>query len=91
MGEAHNVIQWVAFALSLLADWLVASINERRRNTGFGMFLLSNVVWTVWGVQTLAYALIALPVCLAALNIRRLPKVKQDGLYAAVCQTGRGC
>lgn len=79
MNEALDLIQWVAFALSLLAGWLVASTKERRRNIGFWVFLLSNAAWTVWGVHTSAYALIALQVCLAALNVRGLLKTKRGG------------
>jgi hypothetical protein len=58
---------------------VVASTKERRRNVGFWIFLLSNVAWTIWGVHTSAYALIALQVCLAALNIRGLSKTKKSG------------
>lgn len=79
MSDALDLIQWGAFALSLVAAWLVASTKERRRNVGFWIFLLSNVAWTVWGAHTSAYALIALQVCLAALNIRGLSKTKQPG------------
>lgn len=79
MDAALDFIQWGAFALSLLAAWLVASTKESRRNIGFWVFLVSNVAWTVWGVHTSAYALIALQVCLAALNVRGLAKTRQDG------------
>lgn len=76
MDETLDLIQWAAFALSLLAAWLVASTKEHRRKIGFWVFLLSNVAWTVWGVHTSAHALIALQGCLAALNIRGLSKTK---------------
>lgn len=76
MDETLDLNQWAAFALSLLAAWLVASTNEHRRNIGFWVFLLSNVAWTVWGTHTSAYAHIALQVCLASLNIRGLSKTK---------------
>ncbi|SFQ29835.1 hypothetical protein SAMN05216567_113126 [Variovorax sp. OK605] len=76
MSEALDLIQWAAFALSLMAAWLVASSKERRRNIGFWVFLLSNIAWTVWGMHTSAYALIALQICLAALNVRGLNKTK---------------
>lgn len=78
MSEALDLVQWAAFALSLLAAWLVASAKESRRNMGFWVFLLSNVAWTVWGLHTSAYALIALQACLAALNVRGLSKTKKD-------------
>jgi hypothetical protein len=41
-----------------------------KRNWGFWLFLLSNVLWIVWGVHDHAYALIFLQLCLAFLNIR---------------------
>lgn len=69
-----DLIQWPAFAASVAAAWLVASNQQGRRNTGFWVFLVSNVLWGVWGIHTNAFALIALQVCLAALNIRGLFK-----------------
>ncbi|WP_429611083.1 hypothetical protein [Variovorax sp. W2I14] len=79
--EMLSLVQWPAFAASVAAAWLVASNSKTRRNAGFWVFLLSNVLWTVWGVHTSAWALIALQVCLAALNIRGLFKTedKADG------------
>jgi hypothetical protein len=61
-------------AASLLAAWLVASSRERRRNLGFWCFLLSNVLWITWGVSDEAWALVALQVGLAALNLRGVRK-----------------
>jgi hypothetical protein len=78
MNGALDLVQWPAFIASVAAAWLVASRNERRRNWGFWVFLLSNVLWTVWGVHTSAMALIALQVCLAALNVRGLFKTDPD-------------
>lgn len=69
-------IQWPAFTASIIAAWLVASNTKGRRNVGFWVFLGSNVLWVVWGVHTDAIALIALQVCLAALNIRGLFKTE---------------
>jgi hypothetical protein len=57
-------------AVTVLAAWLVASQRKFKRNWGFWLFLLSNVLWVTWGWKDGAYALIALQVCLAALNIR---------------------
>ncbi len=47
-----------------------ASQSKRRREIGFWCFLISNALWIVWGWHDRAYALIALQVALAALNIR---------------------
>lgn len=62
---------------TVLAAWLVASNAEGRRNAGFWVFLASNVLWAVWGWHDGAYALIALQVALAALNIRGVSKTEQ--------------
>jgi hypothetical protein len=70
-------IQWPAMAITVLAAWLVASDQERRRNLGFWMFMLSNVLWIAWGVHDGAWALIALQVCLAAMNIRGAKKTEK--------------
>lgn len=70
------MLQWPAMAASLLAAWLVASNRQGRRNAGFWVFLASNVLWTVWGVHDGAWALIALQVALAALNVRGVAKTE---------------
>ncbi len=71
-----DLIQWPAMAVTVLAAWLVASNSKRRRQIGFWVFLVSNVLWIVWGWHTDAYALMALQVCLAALNIRGVKKAE---------------
>jgi hypothetical protein len=65
-----NLIQWPAMAVTVIAAWMVASQRKLRRNWGFWLFLLSNLLWIVWGLGDGAYALIVLQVALAALNIR---------------------
>ena len=72
-------IQWPAMAVTLLASWLVASSKEGRRNAGFWIFLLSNALWVVWGWHTQAWALIALQIGLAAMNIRGAMKTEEAG------------
>lgn len=57
-------------AVTVIAAWMVASQRRFRRNWGFWLFLLSNVLWIVWGMGDHAYALIVLQLALAALNIR---------------------
>lgn len=69
-------IQWPAFVASLAAAWLVASNTQSRRNLGFWVFLLSNVLWITWGLHTRAWALIALQVGLVLLNVRGLFKTE---------------
>jgi len=63
-------VQWPAMAVTVVASWLVASESERRRNVGFWIFMLSNALWITWGIHAAAIALVALQLCLAAMNIR---------------------
>lgn len=37
---------------------------------GFWGFILSNMLWIIWGVHTHAYALIVLQICLCGMNLR---------------------
>lgn len=62
--------QWPAMAATLAAGWLVASQNKERRNLGFWIFILSNLLWIVWGCYAGAYALIAMQIGLFFLNVR---------------------
>ena len=71
-----NLVQWPAMAATVTAAWLVASQSKRRRNVGFWVFLLSNALWIGWGWQAKAWALIALQVGLALLNLRGLRKTE---------------
>jgi hypothetical protein len=72
-------IQWPAMAVTVLAAWLVAAQSKRRRKIGFWSFLVSNVLWVIWGFHDHAYALICLQVALAALNIRGASKNDAPG------------
>jgi len=65
-----GALQWPAMAVTLVAAWLVASQSKQKRNWGFWCFIVSNVLWIVWGWHDGAYALIALQVGLFALNVR---------------------
>src|SRR5438045_2722297 len=69
-----NIIQWPAMLVTVVAAWMVASQGKFKRNWGFWMFLLSNVLWIIWGMRDGAYALIILQICLAFLNIRGVVK-----------------
>ena len=56
--------------VTVVAAWLIASQKKFKRNWGFWLFLVSNVLWIIWGLFDHAYALIVLQLALAALNIR---------------------
>jgi len=73
-----DLLQWPAFVASVTAAWLVGSTDERRRFFGFWIFLLSNVLWITWAWPDQAWALVALQVVLAAMNIRGLKKANAD-------------
>lgn len=74
-----DLLQWPAFAASLVAAYLIGSSSEGRRNAGFWIFLASNALWIGWGLHKGAWALLALQICLAALNIRGLFKTEAKG------------
>ena len=69
-----DAIQWPAMLVTVVAAWMIASQKKFKRNWGFWLFLLSNLLWIIWGWHDSAYALIALQVCLAVLNIRGAKK-----------------
>lgn len=62
-------MQWPALIVTVLASWMVSVRYKDRRKTGFWLFLLSNILWGVWGIYAQAYALIALQICLSVTNI----------------------
>jgi hypothetical protein len=74
--EILPLLQWPAMAVTLLAAWLVASRSARKRHVGFWCFVVSNVLWMVWGWHDHAYALIVLQVGLFLLNLRGLRKTE---------------
>ena len=61
-------------AATLISAWLVAAERKQLRQWGFWIFLASNVLWIAWGWHAGAYALMALQVGLAILNIRGVAK-----------------
>ncbi|MEY2495670.1 MAG: hypothetical protein QOJ45_2162 [Verrucomicrobiota bacterium] len=67
-------LQWPAMGATLLSAWLVAAQSKTKRQWGFWIFLLSNVLWVGWGWHDHAYALIVLQFGLAILNIRGVAK-----------------
>jgi hypothetical protein len=69
-AEWITQVQWPAMAVTVLAAWAVGCKSKRKRSVGFWLFLLSNALWVVWGLHDRAYALVALQVGLALLNIR---------------------
>jgi hypothetical protein len=71
-------IQWPAMIVTVIAAWMIASRKKFKRNWAFWLFLLSNVLWIVWGWHDGAYALILLQVVLAITNIRGTMKTRES-------------
>ncbi|HEY0337114.1 MAG TPA: hypothetical protein VGC70_07190 [Burkholderiales bacterium] len=69
-----DLLQWPAMLVTITAAWLVASSTKRKRTIGFWVFLVSTVLWSVWGWHQHAYALILLQVSLALMNARGVYK-----------------
>lgn len=65
-----DFLQWPAMAITLCAAFLVGARRANRRIFGFYTFILSNVLWIIWGVHDQAWALIALQMGLLAMNVR---------------------
>jgi hypothetical protein len=71
-------IQWPAMIVTVIAAWMIASKKKFKRNWAFWLFLVSNVLWIVWGWHDSAYALILLQVALAAMNVRGTLKTRDS-------------
>lgn len=69
-----TLLQWPALLVTVAASWLVSSTRSARRGLAFWLFLASNLLWSIWGVHTQAYALLVMQLCLAASNIRGASK-----------------
>jgi hypothetical protein len=74
MEEFLDLLQWPAMAVSLYAAFMIGSKNAGKRIFGFWMFILSNLLWIVWGFHDEAWALISLQVALMAMNVRGIFK-----------------
>lgn len=77
MSDWLNLMQWPAMAMTVGAAWWVGSERPTRRQVGFWAFLVSNVMWVIWGLHASAPALVVLQLCLAALNIRGAMKAER--------------
>lgn len=73
-----DFMQWPAMVTTLASAWLVAAQSKGRRRVGFWVFILSNILWAIWGIYAKAYALVLLQVGLLLLNIRGAYKNKTE-------------
>ena len=65
-----NWLQWPAMLVTVLAAWLIGSCRPQSRVSGFICFIVSNILWVLWGFHSQAYALIVLQFCLFGMNLR---------------------
>ena len=79
MEQFLDFLQWPAMAVSLYAAFMIGSKKADKRIFGFWMFILSNVMWIIWGVHDEAWALISLQVALMAMNVRGIFKNESAG------------
>lgn len=63
-------LQWPAMIATLASAWMVASQSKHKRVLGFLAFIISNILWILWGWNDGAYALIVMQIGLLFLNIR---------------------
>jgi hypothetical protein len=71
-----SLLQWPAMVVNVLAVWLLTSQSKHKRHVGFILSLISNVLWIAWGWHVQAFAVLALQIALAAINIRGANKTE---------------
>jgi hypothetical protein len=67
-------LQWPAMMVTIVAAWLIASQSKRKREIGFWLCLLANVLWVAWGWNGNAYSIVVMQFALAILNFRGVYK-----------------
>lgn len=68
-ADAFDLLQWPAMIVTIVASWFVTSRYKGNRWLGFCLFVLSNILWAVWGIHTKAHALVVLQALLLILNL----------------------
>jgi nicotinamide riboside transporter PnuC len=63
-----DIISWLGCIILLLALELVA----RKRIEGFFIAIVAEALWIYWGVQTKAYALVAMSVAIVLMYFRAI-------------------
>ncbi len=68
----NSFLEWGATLVSLAGAWLTASSSQRSRKLGFGAFLVSNVMWAVWGATMGVWGLVTMQVLFLGTSVRGL-------------------
>lgn len=53
-----DFLQWPALVLSIVGAWLVGGRRSNQRLAGFVLFLISNALWSAWGIGSDAWGLV---------------------------------
>lgn len=69
-----DLVQWPAMVITVIAAWYIGSQRAKRRMLAFWCFILSNLLWIVWGVYADAYGLVVLELTLCLMNLRGASK-----------------
>jgi hypothetical protein len=72
-------LQWAAALATIIGAYCVGSTRRSRRIVGFIIFVVSNVLWILWGWPRAAWGLIFVQFALMALNARGLVKNESAG------------
>lgn len=55
-----SLLQWPAMALSIFGAILVSSALRRRRRAGFAVWVVSNLLWILWGAHSAAWGFVVM-------------------------------
>lgn len=69
-----EILQWPAMILTLLGAWMISTDKRSIRHKGFWVFLLSNVLWILWGMHVKAYGVVLMQIGLAIVNYHGLTR-----------------
>lgn len=65
--QAVSILQWVGCGLAVIGSFLIA-LRGKRPDVGFWLYLISNIVWIVYGDLTHAPGLITMQVVFLLTN-----------------------
>ena len=66
-----DLLQWPALLGLTAAVWLMSAGTARRRSAGAALAVAASALWAVWGWHASAWALVVLPLALAAVALFR--------------------
>lgn len=73
-----DLLQWIACVFALAGSYLVGNDGRTHRLWGFGLFLLSNLLWMWWGTQSSAWALVTMQAAFCLTSARGVVRNRAD-------------